>query len=90
MAIIVQFHISKPTPVKKVINSCRTSKIKVDDFIEDLNKSQLVVDSPSAIQLLVNCYDLVLTQLIDLHAPMRTKQVAEHVDASGSLVSWVS
>ncbi len=78
MAVIVQLHLSKPTPVKKTINYRNISKIKVDDLIEDLNKSLLVGDPPTDIQLLVNCYDSELTRLLDLHAPMRTKQVTEH------------
>ncbi len=47
----------------------------MDVFRSDLSKSNLCENPPDSLDLLVEKYDATLSELIDKHAPLKTKKV---------------
>ena len=63
-------------------------KIKAIDttiFMADLSASRLCKDPPSDLEKLVDCYNTTLVDLLDRHAPLKTKTVTVRPQ-----VSWYS
>ena len=72
--ITCSVNIDKPAVVKKVISSRHLKVINRSDFREDLKKCNIVVGNMSP-NIMSHAYDHVLTQLIDRHAPRKSRSV---------------
>ena len=70
------------------MSKCRRWRaFNVNSFTDDLVRSKLIVDLPSDVVSLVNCYDQTLKYLVDRLAPVatvviRSRPTAEWFDAS--------
>ena len=74
------------TPVVKV-SECRRWRAFNENSFTNLVRSKLIVDPPSDVVSLVNCYDQTLKSLIDRHAPLakiifRSRPTASWYDAT--------
>ena len=72
--ITCNINIAKPEVIKKVINSRHLKVINSSDFKEDLRICNIVVNNMSP-NIMHHAYDHVLTQLIDRHAPRKSRSV---------------
>ena len=53
----------------------RINAINIDDFISDLSTSELLLDPPSELDELVDCYNSTLINILNGHAPLITKPI---------------
>ena len=65
----------KPPSSKKVIRSRKIKEINLNDFIQDLENSNLVKAPPECLDELEVCYNTTLRQVLDKHAPEKTKEI---------------
>jgi len=54
-----------------IVWRCRWASFDYDDFINELQESRLVLDPPTDVNELVECYDTTLVSLLDKFAPRR-------------------
>ena len=74
------------TPVTtKTITYRKVRSIDMSGFAADIQTSALILDPPSGLDELVDTYNEILTDLLDKHAPLKTKQMAER-----PLLPWYS
>lgn len=73
--MLFSINTSKPHLSRKQVSFRKTKAIDTTTFMEDLSASQLCQDPPSEPDKLVDCYNTTLAELLDRHAPLKTKIV---------------
>ncbi len=76
-AITCSLRLNKPPALTKTINYRCLSKINIDKLLADLRESSLVNSTPDHLEELITIYNTKLTQLLDSHAPMKSKTITE-------------
>ena len=67
---------ANPHPIKKKITYRKSKAIGKEKFTDDIQSSHLLHLSPSHVDDMVICYNKVLRELLDNHAPLRTQTIA--------------
>ena len=71
---------SKPSSEKKTI-LCRNLKgVDKERFSEDLRNSELLLNPPTSLDELTNLYNDTISELLETHAPLRSKVIRERDD----------
>ena len=60
-----------PDSRKKVITYRKWKSVDKDNFANDLKQSELIQNSESDLELLVNRYDNIVRNIVDIHAPIK-------------------
>ncbi|EDO47934.1 predicted protein, partial [Nematostella vectensis] len=68
-------NVSMPEFSRKKVSFRKVKAIDTTAFMSDLSASELCQDPPSEIVQLVDCYNKTLAELLDRHAPLKTKTV---------------
>ena len=68
---------SRPRPPEKTVRYRRYGAINMDDFSDELRRSQLITDPSESLDTLVEQYHDVLRCILDKHAPMKTKNFVQ-------------
>ena len=63
-----------PTPLTQISFRC-IDAINISSFVRDIYSSPLIHNPPSSLSDLVDCYNSTLTNLLNKHAPLKTKLV---------------
>ena len=63
---------SPTTPITKCLTRAIRA-INITNFCHDILSSRLITHPPSTLSDLVNCYNLTLSQLLNKHAPLKSK-----------------
>ncbi|CAB4021807.1 Hypothetical predicted protein, partial [Paramuricea clavata] len=74
-SILFSINISKPRLSRKKVTFRKTKAINTTTFVADLSATKLCQHPPSELDKLVDCYNTTLTDLLDHHAPLKTKTV---------------
>lgn len=82
--VLCDLALSKPSPKTEQISYRKLKAIKIEDFKQDLSTSELCNYSPDSLNDLVKCYNDTLSQVLERHAPLRSKVIRSRT--SGSLV----
>lgn len=82
--VLCDLALSKPSPKTEQISHRKLKAIKIEDFKQDLSTSELCNYSPDSLNDLVKCYNDTLSQVLERHAPLRSKVIRSRT--SGSLV----
>ena len=64
-----------PQLSRKKVSFRKVKAIDITSFTDDLSASELCQHPPSEPALLVDCYNTTLAELLDRHAPLKTKTV---------------
>ena len=72
-------------PVRKCITFRKVKQIDSVEYSNDIKASILIHALPSDVEDMISCYNRILTELLDKHAPLRTKAIA-HL----SLQPWMN
>ena len=75
--INVSVSLEKPPVTTKTITYRKVRSIDMSGFAADIQTSALILDPPSGLDELVDTYNEILTDLLDKHAPLKTKQMTE-------------
>jgi len=70
---VVQADLQMSRPQKKTVSYRKYDAMNMDDFSDELLKSQLIIDPSETLDTLVDQYNDGLKCLLDKHAPMKTK-----------------
>ncbi|XP_022791543.1 uncharacterized protein LOC111330846 [Stylophora pistillata] len=81
--VLCDLALSKPSPKNEQISYRKLKAIKIEDFKQDLSTSELCNYSPDSLNDLVECYNDTLSQVLERHAPLRSKVIR-----SRPLVPW--
>ena len=68
-------NVSMPQLSRKKVSFRKVKAIDITSFTDDLSASELCQHPPSEPALLVDCYNTTLAELLDCHAPLKTKTV---------------
>ncbi|KAK2169189.1 hypothetical protein LSH36_12g34021 [Paralvinella palmiformis] len=71
----INVSLQKQSVSAKVISYRRYKSIDKEAFLADLRVSSLVMDPPDDVDHLVDLYDNTLRDIVDQHAPLRTKEM---------------
>ncbi|KAK2151927.1 hypothetical protein LSH36_345g00012 [Paralvinella palmiformis] len=71
----INLSLQKQSVSAKVISYRRYKSIDKESFLADLRVSSLVLDPPDDVDHLVDLYDNTLRDIVDQHAPLRTKEM---------------
>ena len=66
-------------PQRKTVCARKIKSINVSNLSDDLQASELSHSLPAHVDDIVNCYDTVLRQLLDSHAPEKTFHAAQRL-----------
>ena len=73
--VLFSINISKPQLSRQKLSFRKIKVIDTTTFMADLSASRLCKDPPSDLDKLVDCYNTTLVNLLDRHAPLKTKTV---------------
>ena len=82
---VVQADLQMSRPQKKTVSYRKYDAMNMDDFSDELLKSQLIIDPSETLDTLVDQYNDGLKCLLDKHAPMKTKTFVQR-----ATVPWYS
>ena len=74
-SVLFTINISKPQLSRQKISFKKIKAIDTKTFMADLSASRLCNDPPSDPDKLVDCYNTTLADLLERHAPLKTKTV---------------
>lgn len=74
-AVKCNIDISRPKPVKQVVDFRELKKINISDFQDDIRNSALFADPPDDLSALVTTFERTLGDLLDKHAPLKSKSM---------------
>ncbi len=80
-AIICDLSIAKPPPVTKSISYRCLKKIDFLKFLDDINVSVLIKNPPMDIGELCNTYNTELVNILDRHAPLKTRDIVDRTNS---------
>ena len=83
--LLCKIQIAKPPPTELVINYHKLKSIKFPKFNEDIVSSSLRTVNCNGPDTLVSNYNKVLKSLLDDHAPLKCKKVAQR-----PLIKWMN
>ena len=78
-AIMCEFMTVRPVQKAKYAEYRKLKSIDMQQFAEDIRNSDLCMDPPSDLDMLVDCYNRTLSSLLDNHALVLTRHVATRV-----------
>ena len=73
--------VSKPFPISNTISYHSLKWINYKKFSDDINSCVLLQQSPTNICELSNSYNLELANILDIHAPLRKKDIVERMNS---------
>jgi DNA-directed RNA polymerase subunit F len=73
--IQMELLMTKPLPASKVLSYRKMKAINICEFKNDIQNSEMYSAPAIAVSALVDQYNSVLTELLDKHAPIKTKTV---------------
>ena len=65
----------RPKPTRVLVNQRHLQQLSTDDFAEAIRSSSLLSDQPPDLSSLSMRYNIILRELLDEHAPQRTRYV---------------
>ncbi len=74
-SLLFKVCIHKPAPVLKKASFRKTRSVDIAGLKLDLSESELISNPPQDLSGLVDCYNQCLSQLLDKHAPLITRDV---------------
>jgi len=74
--ININVSLQKYSVSSKAFSYRKYKSIDKEAFLDDLRVSSLVLDPANDVSIYL--YDSILTDIVDEHAPLRTKEMAEH------------
>ena len=74
-AVLCNLNMSRSNPTAKKVSYQKIYSIDYEQFKSDLCASELLWNSPSHLENLVNTYNMLLSALLDKHAPLRLRSV---------------
>lgn len=80
-SIVCSLNIDKPPPETIQIKFREIQNINLENFRQDIYRSNLYINPPNTLDDLVDMYNSVLTGLIDKHAPLITRNVTARPNA---------
>ena len=83
ITVLCDLALGKPSPKIEQISYRKLRAIKIEDFKLDLATSELCKYSPDSLNDLIKCYNDTLYQVLEKHAPLRSKVIR-----SRPLVPW--
>ena len=72
-SILVSLNSSKPHPEKKYTTFRKIKSVVPESFSSDISSSDLTKQLPSNVDEMVSCYNRVLKELMDKHAPLKSR-----------------
>ena len=84
-AILAELICSKPPPISKTVQYRKLKAINHQEFINDIKSSSLYKSPQPNIDQLVAQYNEDLSTILDLHAPVKTKQFVDRL-----LCPWIN
>ncbi|XP_028412949.1 uncharacterized protein LOC114535827 [Dendronephthya gigantea] len=75
-AVMCEFTIARPVQKIKHAEYRKLKSIDMQQFVEDIRKSDLYTYPPSDLDTLTDCYNSTLSSLLDKHAPVLSRHVA--------------
>ena len=75
-AISVRLNTGRAHPPRKMISSCKLRSIQIPALADDVSSSSLAAALPDDVDEAVEVYNTVLSELLDKHAPLKTRSVA--------------
>ena len=66
-------------PKRKTISARKTKSIDISNLASDIQSSELSQPLPDHVDDIVHCFDTVLRQLLDRHAPVKSFSVAQRL-----------
>ena len=76
-SILVSLNSSKPHPKKKYTTFRKIKSVVPESFSSDISSSDLTKQLPSNVDEMVSCYNRVLKELMDKHAPLKSRAIAD-------------
>ena len=76
-SILFSLKTGKSHPVRKITEFRNVKSIDVNDFNNDILASDLIKPLPSRTDDVVSKYNIVLRELLDKHAPLKTRAIAQ-------------
>ena len=76
IAISCKLNVTRPAATKKTLLLRKFKDLNVNAFCEDIKASSLVTTPADTVDGLVKQYNTTLTELVDLHAPERSKTIS--------------
>ncbi len=73
--LLFKVQVRKPPPILKRVSYRKLKDIDVNDFIKDILDSDLVKSTPRDLESLVHSYNDCLSSVLDIHAPVTSKEV---------------
>ena len=67
-----------PPPPRGTYSFRRLNKINITTFCENIKSSDLITKPPNTLQSLIDKYNSVLSDLLDMHAPLITRPLSSH------------
>jgi len=77
-----------PAVSAKVISYRKYKSIDKEAFLAHLRVSSLVLDPPNDVNHLVDLYDGTLRDIVDMHAPLRTKDMPRSQTVFQNIINW--
>ena len=68
---------SRPRPVEKMVSYRKYGSIDIDGFCDDIRNSPFFTDPADTVDTLVEQYESVLTDIVDKHAPLKSKRFVQ-------------
>ena len=78
LQLAAHLNLKKPPVQKKTISYRKLSNINYESLLNDIQLSALGAQEPCDLEASVNLYNTVLTELLEKHAPLRTRKVSVH------------
>jgi exonuclease III len=72
--------LSRPKRPRKTIKCRNIKAINSEHFTQDLLQSKLILDPPAGVDELAELYNQTLVELLDKHAPVKSKRYVDHSD----------
>ena len=80
-AIIFDLKVNKPRPVSKMISYRSLGKLSYDKVLADIASSFMLDDTPTDITNATAHYNWELENIMDKHAPLKTKMIVEKTNS---------
>ena len=75
ITVLCDLALDKPSPKTEQRSYRKLKAIKIEDFKLDLSTSELCKRSPDSLNDLVKSYNDTLSQVLEKHAPLRSKVI---------------
>ena len=80
----IEVSVNKSPVSTKTVSYCKYQSIDKDIFLADLKATRLILDLPEDLDQMVDLYNSTLLDLVEKHAPLRTKQMPQRALLPGT------